>query len=306
MKKYKTILSIFIIYIILNMLIFPKLYIDRTLDGISAWTFNVLPSILPFIFFTKLLSKTGTVEAASKLFAKPCKRLFKTPSISAFVFFISIISGYPVGAKMTADLYENGQVSQNDAVKMSAFCSTSGPMFIIGAVGASMLKNTTIGYIIFFSHVLGAICNGLLYRNLKFKEKYSQSKEIKNQEFSFSSIVLDSVLSILSVGAIIAIFFVIITSLSPIFNILPAKLSPIFEGIIEITKGCLDISCSLAPFWQTVACSFVISFGGISGLLQSYTMLGNVKISLSILALQKFSHAVLSAIIAIILALFLI
>ena len=43
--------------------------------------------------------------------------------------------------------------------------------------------------------------------------------------------------------------------------------------------------------------SFVISFGGISTILQSLTMLAEVKMPLKLFILQKFTHAIFSTII---------
>lgn len=302
MKKYSTFLSIFVLYIIINMVIFPDLYISQTLNGITAWAFNVLPSVLPFIFLTKVLSQLGTVEKFSNIFSKPCEKLFQTPAVSSYVFLMSIISGYPVGAKMTADLYEAGKISKRDAFKMTSFCSTSGPMFIIGAVGIGMLKNVTFGYIIMISHIIGALLNGLLYRKINVKEDKTplQNKAAKNSA-DLSSIVLDSALSIISVGTIIAIFFVIITTLSPIFNLLPSPLASILEGLIEITKGCIDISSSINSMWSVAACTFVISFGGISTILQSITMLNKLNMPIKLFVLQKITHAILATIVSVIL-----
>ena len=300
MKNYKIFLSIFVFYIIINTIINPSLYISQTLNGISAWAFNVLPSILPFLFFTKVLSSTGALDMMSKVFNKPCKKLFKTPPISSLVFFTSVVSGYPVGAKMTADLYEQGKISKSDAFKMCSFCSTSGPMFIIGAVGISMLKNATYGYIIFISHILGAILNGILYRNLKVKEdkpsNFKQSFQPKTS--SLSEMVLDSALSIISVGTIIAIFFVVITSLSPILNLLPIKISSILSGFIEITKGCLDISSSFNSKWAILAATLVISFGGLSTIFQSIAMLNRLNMPIALFCGQKITHAIFAGVIA--------
>lgn len=302
MKKYSIILSIFVVFVIINMVIFPDLYISQTLNGITAWAFNVLPSVLPFIFLTKVLSQLGTVEKFSNIFSMPCEKLFKAHAVSSYVFLMSIISGYPVGAKMTADLYESGKITKNDAFKMTSFCSTSGPMFIIGAVGIGMLKNATFGYIIMISHIIGALLNGLLYRKINVKEDKTplQSKVSKNSA-DLSSIVLDSALSIISVGTIIAIFFVIITSLSPIFNLLPSPIASILEGLIEITKGCIDISSSINSVWSVAACTFVISFGGISTILQSITMLNKLNMPIKLFVLQKFTHAILATIVSVIL-----
>lgn len=276
----------------------PKVYIDATLTGISAWAFNVLPSVLPFIFFTKVLSSLGNMEGLTRSFGKPIYKCFKTPAISGYVFFMSIISGYPVGAKMTADLYTSGKITRSEALRMTAFCSTSGPMFIIGAVGSMMMGNATYGYIIFIAHALGAFLNGFIYRRLSVKEIEVQ-KEHKEHKVDLSSMVIDSATSIISVGTIIAIFFVIITSLYPLLSLLPASLSAILAGMIEITRGCLDISSCLTPYWGIIAATFIISFGGISTMLQSLTLLDKLKMPAWLFLLQKLTHAILATLISI-------
>lgn len=305
MKNYKIFLSVFIFYIILNMVIYPSFYISKMLEGISAWTFNVLPSVLPFIFFTKILSLTGVVEKTSKVFSRPCKFLFNAPSISSYVFCMSIISGYPVGAKIISDLYLDNKISRSDAFKMISFCSTSGPMFIIGTVGCIFLKNATFGYIIFLAHIIGALINGLLYRNIKADNLLIPQTIKKEREISLSDIVFDTLVSVLSIGVVITIFFVVISSLSPLFNLFSPRVASILEGIIEITKGCTDISSSFGSIGKILTCTFVIGFGGISTILQSQAMLNKIKLPVSLFLLQKFSHAVISTFIAFLICLIL-
>ena len=285
------------------MILHPSIYIKETLNGLSAWAMHVLPSVLPFMFFTKVLTSLGTIEKSSKLFGNVTRKLFNTPSISSFVFLTSAVSGYPVGAKMIADLYQTGKITREEAFRMCSFCSTSGPMFIIGAVGIGMLGNSRFGYIILIAHLLGALFNGLLYRKIHVKNTSIQD-ELKNSTSAstdLSSMVLDSALSIISVGTIIAIFFVIITALSPLFSIFPPQISSILQGLIEITKGCSEISANIHSVWNVVATTFVIGFGGLSTILQSITLLNKIKMPVSLFVLQKLTHAILSAIISIIL-----
>lgn len=353
----RLLLSALILFFIFNMIISPAKFIKEGLNGISAWAFNVLPSVLPFMFFTKALSSLGQMEKLTHPFQRVTKTLFNTPPISFYVFFMAILSGYPVGSKMIADLYMQGKITQEDAYRMSAFCSTSGPMFIIGAVGIGMFKNSLVGYILFLSHILSAFLNGLIYRKLGLKndykdkppkknisqttkiqcknklknkdDKFSQKNTIdtqsKNNEIKIdltnqnsdtnlnranektpdiSEIVLSSTLAILSVGCIITIFFIIIECLSPIFNLFPENISALLEGIVEITKGCLSLSTLSNIKLAVILASFVISFGGISTLLQSITMLRQVKIPIKLFALQKLTHALLSALISTMLVLF--
>lgn len=381
----KALFSILILFFIFNIVLNPSKYIAEGLNGLSAWTFSVLPSVLPFIFFTKALSALGQVEKVVRPFAPFSKKLFGTPPISFCTFLMAILSGYPVGSKMISDLYASGKITKVEATRMSAFCSTSGPMFIIGAVGVNMFKSAQIGYILFLSHVFSAFLNGIIFRrygekrkvksgknriskqkslNLTNNEKLEKNVTIKhskvpyknikkmaknvdkkyekcannfeikkhnfiiknfdfnkkhekigekieknvnfsqksdffkeNSSFDIGSIVLSSATAILSVGTIITIFFIIIECFSPIFSLLPTSLSAFLKGAIEITNGCLSLSNLKNLKLATCLASFVISFGGISTILQSLTMLQSAKIDVKIFILQKLMHATLSALI---------
>lgn len=292
----------------------PAHFISQALSGLSAWAFNVLPSVLPFMFFTKILSSLDFMPKLTRPLSPISTKLFKTPPISIYAFTMAILSGYPVGSKMVADLYLQRKITKEDAFKMSSFCSTSGPMFIVGAVGIGMFHSAKIGYILFVSHIVGAILNGILFRNFKLKEKENQIEKLqpitqenqknfkeKEKPFEISDVVLNSTISILSVGCIITIFFIVIGCFSPILNLLPQNLSFFFEGLIEITKGCIDIATLPNKFLSTILCSFVVSFGGISTIIQSLTMLSKLKMPVKIFALQKFLHACFSTLTTIVL-----
>ena len=294
----KLLLTVFILYILCSIALRPQFFLQTTFDGLCAWAVNVLPSLLPFVFFTKLLSHLGVVDKISKVFAKVVEKLYKTPPLSAYCFLSSMISGYPVGAKVTADLYQAGKISRTDACKMLSFCSTSGPMFVIGAVGAGMFGSALAGYIIFASHLLGAFLNGIFYRKIKLKEFKNIAKPKEEKVFDLSSTILDCCHSVISVGAIIAIFFVVISSLSPLLSLFPSPISAFLGGLVELTKGCLDIS-SILPFKTAIICaSFIISFGGFSTMVQTQALTTHLKVPITLLVLQKLTHALLSCLIA--------
>ena len=294
-----------VLFFLFCMITNPSKYISKAFDGLSAWAYNVLPSVLPFMFFTKVLSSLETMPKLTKPFGKISNFIFKTPSISFYAFLMAILSGYPVGSKLVADLYLQGRITKTDAIKMTSFCSTSGPMFIVGAVGTIMFHSTQIGLILFVSHVMGAIANGIIFRF--YKSKHSEKLDSKQQistPSDINEIVLNSTLSILSVGCIITIFFVVIECFSPLFSLFPMPISSMLEGIVEITKGCLSLSSLSNKFFAVCAASFVISFGGISTILQSITMLSKVKISTSIFVTQKIMHGLFACIITILILLF--
>lgn len=295
MKKFNLYLTLFLFLLICLIATSPQKYIQAGLDGISAWAFNVLPCVLPFMIISRLIIELGEVEKLTKPFSMPFKVLYGTNSSAGYVFLMSILAGYPVGSKMTSELYESGKINLSEAYRMSSFCSNSGPMFIIGTVGCLLLKSPAMGAILFVSHVLSALTNGLFYRKINAKNQPEQQINIsKSQPATFGDVVLIAVQGILSVGAIICLFFIIIEALSPLFSILPEPLIPLFEGIVELTRGCIDAS-NLSLYPAAIICSFLISFGGISTILQSKAMLKKLRMPTWLFSVQKFSQGIISA-----------
>lgn len=299
MKKIKYFTTFAILLLIILIVFNPAKYIDSALNGLSAFATKVLPCTLPFMILTKLVIEQGHIERFCHFLRKPFKFLYNTNENASYVFFMSILSGYPVGAKMTADLYERGKITTDEACRMCSFCSNSGPMFIIGTVGAILFKNVALGFVLFVSHILSALINGLFYRNIKLKKSknlnFDNSHQNRKREpLSFGDIISNSVEAVLNVGAVICLFFIIIDVLSPAIALLPNQTIALAEGIVELTRGCID--ASMLPFYLgAVVCSFIISFGGISTLIQSSVVLKKLKIPIWLFSVQKLTQGLISA-----------
>lgn len=314
-KNVNFCLSLFIFALIIGLALNPAKYISITYSGLIVWASVVLPALLPFFVLTKMLTSLNSLDTLCKVFEPITKFLFKTPAISSYIFLMSIISGYPLGAKLTSECYEQGLISKNMAQKITTFTSTSGPLFIIGTVGVGMLLNQTAGLVIFASHILGSIFNGVIYRN-SFKESpLKKSNILKKQTTNLNNILAESmynsIIAVLIIGGYIAFFFMLITMLNDYNLLLPFKqfltflfnifkldtnlVNAICNGLIEITKGCLDVSTSGATLYTcTLTCSFLISFGGFSIYFQATHFLNKCNINLKFYLFQKFTHAIIS------------
>lgn len=310
----KKLILIMIVCILLGAIIInPATYITSCLNGIIVWATVVLPALLPFMFFTKTLTELGVVEILATKF-KLFPKIFKVPSVAVYVFVLSILSGYPVGAKIVADLYESGNITKEEAYKITTFTSNSGPMFILGSVGIGMFANKKFGIIILISHILGALINGLVYRNHKEKNLEKNKKIIIKNNLSLGELMWNTVNSVLIIGGFIALFFVIIEILnnlhifspisnlfSSIFNCNSNIFNAIFNGIFEITRGCLDISkLGLNEFFSGLLCTFIISFGGLATAMQAFVFLKKFDMRFSFFIKQKITHAIFASIISII------
>ena len=192
--------SVAVFFVMLLIISNPALFSKSTINGITLFFYSVLPGLLPFMFLTKLLTELGSVLKISKHLSPISKKLFGTPGVSLYCFFMSILSGYPIGAKIIYDLHSKNMISDEDAKKMSVFCTTSGPIFVIGAVGVGMLKSFKLGAIIYASHIISSILIGILF-NLVFRTKQQNNlqKNIvsKQHESIFSFCLLETINSLI-------------------------------------------------------------------------------------------------------------
>lgn len=316
----KILFALTIIFIIIMILRNPPRYIESTMNGLLVFANSVLPALFPFFFFTRLLTAIGMAESIGSVFKLPLRKLYNAPPESGYIFFMSIMSGYPVGARLVSDFYTMGAIDEKEAKVISSFASTSGPIFILGTIAGVILKSPNIGYIILISHILGAMLNGLIYRRIS-KNKTTANDNTKPLPKKTSDNILEetitsSVISILVVGGYIALFYLIGDIMSDIglidfFADILGKILPLFgingdmaRGIVfslfEVTRGAIEISATPNIDIKEVIpiITFLVSLGGLSITFQSLTYLKSAKISFPFYFLTKLTHAVISALIA--------
>lgn len=174
------------------------------------------------------------------------KPFFNIRGEGAFAFIMGIISGYPIGAKIACNFRQNNICSKEECERLLSFTNNSGPLFIIGSVGILMFKNTTIGILLFITHILACITVGVIFRFWKknktssdFKNS-SSSKQKSNNFATFSNLgevlaesITSSISTILLIGGFVVIFSSIISILnaSGLLELLSNVIAPVFNGL---------------------------------------------------------------------------
>ena len=170
------IITIIILAICFVFILNPSVYSKSCLNAISVWALNVLPMLLPFFIFTRII--VLICPPKKSVLDKPFKKFYNTPNGSFLIFFLSVISGYPMGAKLISNMYENKYIDNDDALSTLSFCSISGPMFMIGTVGVSIFHSYKAGLIIMIANLLASIFNGLIFRKrIKSKQIYNKKED---------------------------------------------------------------------------------------------------------------------------------
>jgi sporulation integral membrane protein YlbJ len=297
---------------------YPEICVNASINGLNLWIYAVIPSLLPFFIINDMLISLKVPDSFAKMFAPVSKLMFRTSGYGAYVFIMSIFSGYPAGAKITASLIENNKISANEGQQILTFSSTSGPLFIIGVVGATMMKSPTAGYILISAHILGAVANGIIFSFIFGRKNIYNQKFIPIKPFNktsseiLSSAIINSLYTCGFIGGYIIIFSVIISLLNKIdfFQIIASLLHSIFliplqfsklissfiEASLEISNGSKILSdLTVSVDLKLILLSFIISFSGLSIIGQVASVINKTKIKISIYVISKFSHGVLSA-----------
>ena len=318
--KRNIIPAIFCIFTI-SLVIFSQSNLSAAKSGLLLWANNVVPSLLPFFIATELLSYTNVVSKVSKLLNPIMKPIFNVPGCGAYALIMGIISGYPIGAKIVTKFREDNLCTVAEAERLLAFTNNSGPLFIIGTVGITMFGNTTIGILLFITHLLACISVGIIFRFWKYNDKKAPFKSNvynTNNTVSFSNLgdvlsksILSAIHTVVLIGGFVVLFSVILSILqnSNTLTILGNILSPIFKilgisntnfidgtlsGIIELTNGVKIISS--IPYKQIslniILCAFLLGFAGISILLQVFSITSKSDISIKPYIIGKTLQAI--------------
>ena len=289
------------------MLAKPEYYLDSARKGLALFATSVLPSLFPFYFCSLLLTYSGAVSAISRLGEKPVKLMYNAPKECAYALFLSMLCGYPVGASTICELYHSGALTTADAKKASAFCLTSGPIFMIGTVGGAMFHDQRIGWIVLASHYLSAIINGLIYRKKSAKQDEVRVSRIMNVDDVMSKVVSKATVNMLYVGGYIVICGMLVDTLRLIgFDGALSSLSPsigellkaITHGLIEMTRG--SLACAQIENLQiaTAIASGIVSLGGLSVTLQNYTFLSQTGVTFADMSVRKITQCAISVLVA--------
>lgn len=339
-ELFQKIVNLFLIctvlLLVISIIFFPKEALQSARSGVDTWFHIVLPSLLPFFIGAELLIRLGVVHFIGVLLEPVVRPVFNVPGEGSFVLAMSLTSGYPVGVKLASKLRKEGIFTREEAQRIISFCSTSGPLFMLGAVSAGMFHNLQLGVIIVLAHYLGAFATGIIFRfypsnglaknnmtqrSSNFSSAFQElSRATARQKKPFGLLlgesVRESVETLLAVGGFIILFSVIIRLLTilKVISFLSSLLQPIWlffhinkdiqqgiiSGIFEITIGCKLISevQNISFLQQAVITTMIISWSGFSIHAQAASMINSTDVSVMIYICSKLLHAILSALFA--------
>ena len=216
----------------------PEQSAEGVRNGLELCFRTVIPSLFPFMVISSFLVQSNITAKLDRLLSRFIYFVFRLPSCAGSVIFLSLISGFPVGAELVRQLYVSKKITKSQGQRLLLFCVNPGPAFVISCVGVGMLSSQLIGIIIFASVVLSSLILGFLTRFMAANE---EAETVEPTEFSgFSQSLVAAVSKSTNSMMMICGWVIVFSTASSLLKTtgLSEGFSLFLDCILEVTNGC--------------------------------------------------------------------
>lgn len=155
MKRTAFLSSLGAFFGILLLILDGKTALIGARTGIGLCLMTVIPALFPFIVLS------GLLMGMSFGLLKPLGQLCNLPRGAEALLIPAFLGGYPLGAQSTATAWRAGLLEKEEAEKILAFCSNTGPSFLFGMV-APLFPRPWMAWALWGIHLAAAILTARL------------------------------------------------------------------------------------------------------------------------------------------------
>lgn len=272
MQLRKTITGVFSGICLFVIILDGKTAMTGATEGIEMCIRSIIPALFPFFVLSNLL--TGTLMGTTSRLLLPLGRLFQIPSGAESLLIPAFLGGYPAGAQSIRTALKKGQLSQDDARRMMAFCNNPGPSFLFGIIAPTLSLSKT--WLLWAIQIIGAWLVSLC-----IPPKTGSTEKIEGQAVSCTEAMTRAIAVTASVCGWVILFRVLTVFLDNWFlRLLPVAAQTAVISFLELTNGCLSLSRITDPQVQFILCSAMLTFGGLCVTMQTLSAAEGADLSL--------------------------
>lgn len=282
---------------------------DGVTAGISACVTVVIPSLFLFMVVAAFIAISPAGRILSAPFSLFTERCLALPGPMGCVVLMSAIGGYPVGARLLANLLQRREITEEDAGRMLCFCCNAGPSFLVTAVGVGIFGSRQLGYLLLAAQLLSALLIGLLLSK-GHRRRYGRGAPLLPTPFgeAFVQAVNGSVSAMLTICGYVVLFSGMMSvlgylglfsscsrALSRLLPVSEGFLYALLSGLLEVTGGTLSVARLSPGPGAVVLAAFLTAFSGLSVIFQVKSILSGYPIRWGRFYLSRLLHGGLTA-----------
>ncbi len=284
----KNFLFLCVILLLLYMFVEPQKALLASQQGLMLWFQTLLPTLLPFIILSNLVIRTGTAEKILSPFRSFFQKFLGLSPAGTYGFLLGLLCGYPMGAKLTGDLYREKRISFDEACYLLTFSNNPSPVFLSTYVLLQCLHMPQYTLASFFILYVSDYLTSLVFRARYSLADYSDSGAKRKEIPPLPSIgklldtsIMNGFETITRLGGFIILFSVLSAALQQYLPRALGNVSPCLLGILEISTGLQAAAGSTLPARAKYILSMgFTSLGGLCILAQTNTVLGESRLPL--------------------------
>lgn len=282
--------------------------------GLKLWLDKMIPSLLPFMILSGIVIRLGLTENIASFVYPLIRPLYRIRKNACYCMMLGFLCGFPMGARVVADLYSRGQLTREEGEYLLCFCNNIGPVYYCSFVLPLLHRELTAPYL-FGMYGIPALY-GLFLRYTRYRcldrlsspERFTSGLHICGDPASGSmpglrprsrfvrrgerllsetdQAINAALRSILTLGG----YMILFNLLNLIPHVLSGEQIPLPAPLFEITGG-LSLIQAQAPLYSLLA----LSFGGFSCIAQTYSCIRDTDLSILDYTLHKVILTLLNA-----------
>ena len=251
--------------------------------GFTLWYSKMIPSLLPFMILSGILIRMNLTEQFSKVLHPILKRLFRCSRNVSYGIFIGFLCGFPMGARVAADLLKSNKTTQKEAEFLLCFCNNIGPVYFCSFVIPLLGLTQPIPYLIGMYGIpllYGLVLRYTLFCNLT--DASASTVTIPKEPLSILEAVDESIKSALQSILMLCGYMILFNLLNILPHFILPNLHQFLSPILEITGG-LSVLGTELPFYSLC----LLPFGGLSCIAQTNSMIRGKNLSIRTYTIHK-------------------
>lgn len=230
--------------------------------GMARWYEAVAPSVFPFLALLPLLTCEAAIRAYAALFGRATRALFNLPGAAASAMAVGMMAGTPAGALAARRVAARAGMDRGQLQRLAVASMGFSPAFLVGGVGAGMLKSAALGWRLALAQGLTQLTLALLLRRAwRDRTEPVPDADSPREEAPLRG----AVLSALTIGGYMALFGALGASARSVVG-------PAADGltcVLDAPSGAALLAALPLPAEARLAAlAAVCGFGGVCAILQ--------------------------------------
>lgn len=322
---YRLLFTILALYLIFLMLRYPALALEYASTGLNLWFTRMVPTLLPFMILSGIMIRMDLTESFVRLLHPLLHFLFGSSENGSYTIIMGFLCGFPMGARIIGELYENGKLSREESSRLLSFCNNIGPIYFLSYVVPTLaIDRPFLPFIIMYGIPLLyglaymrilPVLQCLLHRRtpdpvpglphgtasgqrpaypnaLTAAEINARASEPKAYSLltAIDSSVLSGLIGIARLGGYMVFFNLLNIVFTPFRNV-SSDLLDVYRCLLEITSG---IAGSGQPIYYAIL--VLLPFGGFSCIAQTYSMIRQTDLPIRAYIYHKVIQTAVTAV----------